>query len=213
MFYQYLQTNPPFYLAWVGITILSICFHEMCHAWMAAKEGDYTAWRQGYLTLNPFKVMGTSSLIALALLGIAWGAVPVNRGNFRRHASECLVAFAGPGANLFLALFFSLLVAMLGGELTLSYSGADSLLRMICTCGAMTNFFLFIFNVLPIPMLDGWDVFSFFIEPMRRLPPANRGRIGLVVIIVVFATGVGSHLWTAAAWAARFTVELFDRFV
>ncbi|MCX6995813.1 MAG: site-2 protease family protein, partial [Kiritimatiellaeota bacterium] len=69
--------QPFFFFAWVGIVTFSICVHEFAHAWMALRCGDDTAARAGHLSLNPFRQMGPSSLIALLVVGIAWGAVPV----------------------------------------------------------------------------------------------------------------------------------------
>lgn len=197
MFFNYLQSDPAFYLTWVVVITFSICCHEVAHAWMAAHEGDYTACRQGYLTLNPLKVMGPMSLIALAMFGVAWGAVPVNRAQFRRPASQFLVSFAGPASNLILAVLFALLAGLVGSRGLRSEDLKDAY-KMLLYAGTMSNLFLFLFNMLPLPMLDGWDVFACFIPPMRRLPAESRGMVGLLLLVVVFNSPLGGWLWRAA---------------
>ena len=93
------------------VVVFSVCLHEYAHARAALWQGDATAAEQGHLTLNPLKQMGPMSLIMLLIIGIAWGAVPVNPGRMRHRYSDALVSFAGPATNLALFLVSSLLFA------------------------------------------------------------------------------------------------------
>ena len=94
------------------IVIFSICCHEYAHAQIALWQGDSTAYENGHLTLNPFKQMGVISIITLLIIGISWGAVPVNPNRMKHKYSEALVAFAGPFTNLFLFFIFSIVSAV-----------------------------------------------------------------------------------------------------
>ena len=97
------------YIMWVTVVMFSICLHEAAHAYVAMKQGDPTAANHGHLSLNPIKQMGTFSIIMLLLIGIAWGAVPVDPRRMRHKYSEALVSFAGPAANLLLFFAFCVL--------------------------------------------------------------------------------------------------------
>ena len=120
-FISYLGQDPLYYFSWVLAVMFSICVHEYAHAAVALRLGDDTAAREGHLSLNPFVQMGGSSIFMLLIIGIAWGAVPVNRARLRgRVMGEALVSLAGPLANLALALVFSFLavsVGRIGGRL------------------------------------------------------------------------------------------------
>ena len=78
LFVEMAKSNPFFYFSWVFIVVFSICVHEYAHAATALQLGDDTAAQSGHLTLNPMVQMGGTSLAALLLVGVAWGAVPVN---------------------------------------------------------------------------------------------------------------------------------------
>ena len=110
-FIQYAWERPDFFFPWMLLVIFSICLHEFMHAYTALKLGDDTAARTGHLTLNPFKQMGIFSLIMLAMIGICWGAVPVNRNNFQKKYASALVSAVGPFTNFALFVFFSLITA------------------------------------------------------------------------------------------------------
>ncbi|MDD3118433.1 MAG: site-2 protease family protein [Victivallales bacterium] len=148
------QGDPIPGLIQIGVVIFSICCHEFAHAWTALQQGDATAADAGHLTLNPLKQMGVFSLIALLFLGIAWGAVPVNPSRMKHKYSHMLVALAGPAMNLLLFALFTIAYVV----------NADFIhnpgLKLLTWLGGMLNVVLFIFNLLPIPPLDGWTVFG-----------------------------------------------------
>ena len=105
MFISTLFSDPRAFATITLIVIFSICLHEYMHAWVALKMGDPTAALHGHLTMNPFKQMGLMSLIMLALIGIAWGQVPVNPDNLPTRKKRIAVALAGVCANIFLAIY------------------------------------------------------------------------------------------------------------
>ncbi len=90
--------------AWVFWVVASIVLHELGHGWMALRCGDDTPRALGHMTLNPLVHMGGFSLIAFALIGIAWGAMPVNPHAFRGRYDDAKVAFAGPAVNVLLVI-------------------------------------------------------------------------------------------------------------
>jgi len=201
MFVSLLQTDPEFYLKWVILVMFSICVHEYCHAWTAWHQGDATAAENGYLTINPLIVMGPTSLLLLALFGIAWGAVPVNISRFRRTYSRAVVSGSGPAANA--ALFFVFFIAYIGARV----AGLD-LMASIPRTGMLANGFLFMFNLLPVPGLDGWDVFELFIPPMRRVPHETRTRAGWIILMVILFTGAYQVFWDASGWLTNGLIAL-----
>ena len=113
LFVNYLTENPQFFLSWVIAITFSICVHEWAHAFTALKCGDDTAERAGHLTLNPLVQMGPASIFYLLILGIAWGAVPVDVSQLRKRWHEPLVSFAGPLSNLILCALLSLITVVL----------------------------------------------------------------------------------------------------
>ena len=196
MFIEQLWENPDVYLTHVTIVAFSICFHELSHVWMAMHQGDMTAYRQGYLTLNPLKVMGRRPLLMLALVGIAWGAVPVDPRAMRRCYSHVLVACTGPVANLVLALVCTLVTAVL--TLYIGPGEVVDTFRGVALVGVQVNFLLFMLNMLPVPMFDGWQLYAWVFPQVKRLDPRTLASFTTVAILLIFLTPIGSHLWGAA---------------
>lgn len=208
MFIQLLWTQPEFYLSWLVLVVFSICVHEASHAWFAYTQGDTTAVDLGYLTLNPIKVMGRWSLAFVVLLGFAWGAVPVNPSRFKRASSHAIVAFSGPLANLVLAgLFAALLVLtprIAGGVET----EASAVIDFFLLIGLQVNVFLALFNLLPIPILDGWEIARLLVPPLRRVSGQKAQQTGFVMLLVILFSGMHYHIWHVARSVAD-TVSLW----
>ena len=184
MFIQTLFKSPLQFLTVCLILVFSICLHEYFHAWMAYREGDESA--SEFMTLNPLRQMGFISLLMMAIIGIAWGAVPVNPRNFRRPSSALRVALAGPLANLALWALFLLVSYILG-------LFPDSLATDLFFHLAVVNAVLFFFNLLPIPGLDGSTVLRHFFPAFsNRLTPG----VSLVLLILLFR--FSSFLFDAA---------------
>ena len=140
--------------------ILGLTVHEFCHALCAYKLGDGTARDQGRLTLNPIKHIDIIGFLFILFAGFGWAKPvefnPENLHNLRRD--KALIAAAGPLSNLALGILLSLLLkAMLYflGNDTIGFSVFVEHLFYILLYAASINFGLFIFNLLPIPPLDG----------------------------------------------------------
>ena len=200
-----LAQDPFYFFSWVGVVAFSICVHEYAHASMALKRGDDTAARMGHLTLNPLVQMGPMSVLMLLLFGIAWGAVPVNPGRLRTRADAALVSVAGPAANLLLSLLFGSIAA---GLLVLIRDGTSaSLVARFCAYGCAANGVLFVFNILPVPMFDGWSVFSLFFPAMREVEPQRAQTISLIVVAFIFITPVVGLIWGLGMALSDFVME------
>ena len=189
MFIKLLFNDPNTYLMWVTLVVFSICCHEYLHARVALWQGDSTAADQGHLTLNPVKQMGLFSIVMLMLIGISWGQVPVNPARMKHKYSNALVSFAGPFMNLMLFFIFAAgaaFVARFNPHVGYHSAGPEFGAMMLLSLGAALNIVLFIFNMLPIPILDGFNVFSFFFPGIHNVNPELKNGISIVLFIVVF---------------------------
>ena len=178
--------------------IFAITVHEVAHGWTALQFGDRTAQVAGRLTLNPIKhidPVGTV-LVPFVMLVLSAGAwafgwakpVPVAFQNLRNPRRDMiLVAAAGPGANLIMAMGWALLLSMAPGlEI-----GGDWLVRM-CFIGIQINVLLAVFNMLPIPPLDGGRVLAGLLPPQMSVTLSRMEPFGFMIVVVLIVSGV---LW------------------
>jgi len=138
--------------------ILGLTVHEFCHALCSFKLGDNTARDQGRLTLNPIKHIDLIGLLFIIFAGFGWAKPvqfnPENLKNFRRD--KAMIAAAGPLSNLVMGILLALIFKMMyNSHNTESLSNFGITLINILYFAASINFGLFIFNLLPIPPLDG----------------------------------------------------------
>lgn len=142
------------------VLIFSIIIHEVSHGYAASALGDDTARWEGRLTLNPLKHLDPVGSFLIPLLSYTMGGfiigwakpVPYNPYNLRPGRwSEALVALAGPASNLAIALIFGLLIRF-------TYAGETSSLLEITTIIVFVNIVLALFNLIPLPPLDGSKV-------------------------------------------------------
>ena len=200
MFIKTLFTEPLQFLMVCVILVFSICLHEYCHAWMAVREGDDGAAE--FMTLNPLRQMGLMSLLMMALIGIAWGAVPVDLSKLRSRWSRIRISLAGPAANLFLLLVAAAGVFFIGFAAKGAQSGSGlPLLRALThflLYFGVYNFTLMVFNLIPAPGLDGWNVLAEFFPKMRNISSevAKGAMLGLMILAFM---GV-NFLFQAGVW-------------
>lgn len=187
LFIKELFSNPLPCILHIVFVVFSICVHEFCHAYSALKLGDDTAKRMGFLTMNPLVVMGWQSLLFLVFFGLAFGRVPVSPARLRGRYSGALVSFAGPFSNLVLAVVSSQLFFML------ARAGMD--LPAVLLNFSYVNAWLFLFNMIPLPPLDGWGVLEGFSPDMtRRVSGEARGVLFFVVFMLLTLRPVSAGL-------------------
>lgn len=158
---------------WALPVLFAITLHEVAHGWVANKLGDGTAKMLGRLTLNPIKHIDPVGTIAMPLImlvlqtGFLFGwakPVPVNMRNLKNPRRDmAIVAIAGPLANLAMAFFWALVMKI--AISTLGDSGVGQGLKAMGEAGIIINLILFVFNLLPIPPLDGGRILSHFVPP------------------------------------------------
>lgn len=189
-----LERDPILYITWIIIVMFSICVHEFAHAYTAYLSGDHTAARRGHLSFNPWVQMGPVSIVMLFMLGIAWGAVPVDRSQMRHRYADALISMAGPASNFMLAVAFGLAFCLLAVFLP---QGQEQFMALgLCRVGAYANCALGIFNLMPVPPLDGWSVIYSVVPAARRVPEQRLRVMSLVFILLVFLTPLNSVFWS-----------------
>ena len=182
-----LGTNPLFFLRIIVIVIFSISLHELAHGFAALSQGDDTPKKTGHMTLNPIVHMGWQSMIFLCLAGIAWGQMPVNPSRFRhKKLSNIFVSAAGPLLNLGLGILFLSLLYF-----NFVFADGKILSFQFLYLASSVNFRLFLFNLLPIPPLDGFHIFS---EIFPQLKSLENSPFGLFALAILFFGGFSSIL-------------------
>ena len=185
MFLYFFQTNPPLAVAFILGLVVGITVHEAAHATSALWLGDDTAYRDGRVTLNPASHLDVLGSLMLLMAGFGWGnPTPVVFSKLRGGIfGPVAVAFAGPLSNL--------LVVAVCGALYLVPTFQGGYLQLIVVMMAFTNALLFVFNLIPIPPLDGSKIlFPFlpralggFVDFMNQYGPMIL--FGLIIISFV----------------------------
>jgi len=187
--------------------LFAITVHEAAHGWMAGRFGDRTAELLGRVTLNPAKHIDPVGTIIVPIMmmimsGFVFGwakPVPVNGRNLRNPKRDMVpVAFAGPGANLLMALFWALFLH-LASIVAPALGGSARFFLQMAQIGVFFNFLLMIFNLLPILPLDGG-------RALRGLVPESVGRrldalerYGLIIVVGLLVLGLLSPV-IRVAW-------------
>jgi Zn-dependent protease len=185
MFFQQLFQDPIYFLRVVVIIIISIVIHELAHGVAALSQGDDTPQTSGHMTPNPIVHMGPESIMFLCIAGIAWGAMPINPEKFRHLKwSNILVSAAGPLSNLLLG---SLCVAAWVGVHNTNLPVSQEFLQM----AARLNMMLFLFNLLPVPPLDGFHIYSELIPGLKQFRNSPIALFLMMVMFLVPAVGKG----------------------
>lgn len=175
--------------------LLAVTFHEVAHGWVADRLGDPTARRAGRLTLNPLPHIDPIGALAFVLMGFGWAKpVPVNPYNFRHPVRDNVwVAAAGPGANVLVAT-----ASLIGLVLLLQFGPSafwSQPIGGILLLSYRFNLILAIFNLIPLPPLDGSHVLKGFL-PRRQLIAFERLEpVGpFLLILLVFTGAIGAIL-------------------
>ncbi|MEK3881633.1 site-2 protease family protein [Paenibacillus sp. PL2-23] len=159
------------HLPFVVIVIMIVfTVHEFAHAYSAYKFGDDTAYREGRVTLNPMVHLDIFGTILLLIAGFGWAKpVPVNASRFKhRRTMSVIVSAVGPLSNLLMAFIGMLLIYILYGTglMQAASTGVQSALQVFFFYFVTINLLLFVFNLIPLPPLDGYRIVSEFL-PLR----------------------------------------------
>ncbi len=172
------------------LIVLFICFpaHECAHAWTADRLGDPTARKAGRITLNPLKHLDPMGTIMIILCGVGYAKpVPVRIEHFKNPKRDfALTAIAGPISNLIMAILFLLLIRILSG--VMGVSETRTMVLNVLVYAVYINISLAIFNLIPIPPLDGSRVVTAFLPDgayRKMLHYERYMMIGLLVLIFI----------------------------
>ncbi len=166
--------------------------HEFAHGYVAYKLGDNTAKYSGRLTINPFAHLDLFGTILMVFAGIGWAKpVPINPNNFTkvsRKTGMALTALAGPVSNLLMAyigmILYKVLYYSVGASTNIAY------VELILYYVVVLNIGLAIFNLLPIPPLDGSRVFSVFLDERTYFNIMRYERYIFIGLILVMNSGI-----------------------
>lgn len=202
------------------ILLFSIIIHEIAHGWMALKLGDPTARDMGRLTLNPIPhidpigsiLVPLISFVAAGTVFIAWAKpVPVNPANFRNiRRDDILVSVIGPVSNLVVALFCVIMFIVtqrVMGPTDLISAGfgqdAASYFANMFYVGIPLNIFLAVFNLIPVPPLDGSHVVASLLPPNVANRYRQIGFAGILLIIIMMRL---APVWHAVLATVHFVL-------
>jgi Zn-dependent protease len=202
-----LRDNPQAFVAFIVAVIVAITVHEFSHAAVATLQGDRTPRSQGRLTLNPVSHLDPLGSIALVLAGFGWGK-PVQFSPFQlrsRRAGAALVGLAGPASNFVLALLSAVVLRIFRPDVVSLF--APDFTTVLLLTFLELNVILGVFNLLPIPPLDGSRLLSIV------LPERHQGivyfldqyGIFLLLALLLFAPGLLMPIFDAIT---RFILQL-----
>lgn len=175
------------------VVFCTLPFHEYAHAFVATKLGDQTARLSGRLSLNPMRHIDPLGALMIVLVGFGYAKpVPVNPRNFKNpKVGMALTAFAGPGANLLMAIVFLLLK-----NIILLFPTSNPIVLALAyffIFAASINIGLAVFNLLPIPPLDGSRILQLIIPSKYYFKFLQYERYVVIVVFVLLLTGILSR--------------------
>ena len=185
MLIQILFENPVLFLIIAVAIIFALVIHEFFHAWMAYYLGDNTAKDQGRLTINPLVHLDPFGTILLFIVGIGWGKpVPFNPYNLRNQKwGPVLVALAGPASNFGLAVTVGLILRF--AEISNPY------FAFFLSFFVWINLILGVFNLMPVPPLDGSHIFFTLFPSLENIKASIQGSFLFLIVVIFFMIYIG----------------------
>ncbi len=180
--------------------LIAITFHEFAHAYAATKLGDDTPIMQRRLNLNPLSHIDPIGFVLLLFAGFGWGKpVQINPRNFDRkysmEAGEAIVSIAGPLMNFFLAIVFGIIYALLykfASVFVLTQTGA--IVTSMLIYSIMINIGLGVFNLIPLPPLDGSKILVKFLPYNAKQWFREKEHIFYFIFLIIWITGIAGYI-------------------
>ena len=180
--------------------LIAITFHEFAHAFVADKLGDDTPRRQGRLSLNPFAHLDPIGSIMLIFAGFGWGKpVEIDSRNFNRNikmpVAEAMVAAAGPIMNFILAIIFAVIYAIIWKFApTFMVNQIGFIIMLMIQSCIVINLGLGIFNLIPLPPLDGSKIVMGFLPYNAKNWVQQYGQYFYIAFVVIWVTGIAGRI-------------------
>lgn len=204
---QYIANPGALFALLVSIpgVLLAITFHEFAHGYAAYKLGDNTAKNEGRLSLNPLDHLEPVGTLMLLFAGFGWGKpVHVNPTNYTRKLSmekgEAIVSVAGPLTNIILAFLLALayeaLIKFASAEFLVSTVG--NIIQLIIGAAISINIGLGVFNLIPLPPLDGSKIIMPFLPYNAKQWFRSNEQIFYIIFVVIWITGIASIIISPA---------------
>ena len=205
--------DPQLLIPAVPVILLALTVHEWAHAYTAYRFGDPTARLMGRMTLNPLAHLDLFGTIAIVLIGFGWAKpVPVNPANLREPRRQMMwISAAGPISNLGQALVFGLLFQLFVG--TGRAVGLTGFFVHMVTFGVFINCALAVFNLIPVPPLDGSKILYGLIPGLSHEAVWKLERYGPIVLMALIFLGFITNfsiLWAIMGPPVRLLVSLFS---
>ena len=203
---NFLIQEPIMFIAWLAAVVIGITIHEYSHSLAATVIGDNTSKMMGRLTLNPLSHIDPIGFIMLLFVGFGWGKpVPFNPYNLKNKKwGPAIISLAGPASNFIAIIFSGLLIKLL---IIYSLVPATSLLFQFLLFLMVVNVALMIFNLLPIPPLDGSKVLFAVLPPRYdnfKIMLMRNGPWILLILVVIDGFSGRSIFGYAFQWILNF---------
>lgn len=203
-----------------AIFVMSVVLHEVAHGYVAYRCGDPTAYMMGRLTLNPIKHIDPvfTLLMPAVLLWLGLPAlggakpVPVNRSHFRNPVrDDVMVSLAGVTVNFAIAWLLAMVLHLLVESKLITWQSPHA---VVLGMAIVSNLALMVFNLIPVPPLDGSHVLRHILPSPLREIFEQAGRFGLIIIYALIMLGLGRFLILVVAllweWVLRFELHQLD---
>ncbi len=204
---QYITNPSALFMLLVSVpgVLIAITFHEFAHGYVAYKLGDNTAKLEGRLSLNPLDHLDPIGTLMLLLAGFGWGKpVNVNPSNYTRKISmekgEALVSLAGPLMNIILSIIFAIIYFAIYkfANVTFLSSTVGTVLMLLISATISINVGLGIFNLIPLPPLDGSKIIMPFLPYKAKQWFRNNEQIFYIIFVVIWITGIAGIIISPA---------------
>ena len=167
--------------------VIGLTVHEFAHAFTAYRLGDNTAKLDGRLTLNPLKHIDWLGFFLIVVAGFGWAKpVSFNPNNLKnKHRDEIMISLAGPISNFIIAILFFVVARLLYfvDDINSSTLGLE-VINLIMVWGVI-NFSLFVFNLIPLPPLDGSHIYLTYIKDINQKLMMNMYKYGTLILLAI----------------------------